>query len=602
MTTRLREYCHSLRFKIPAALFLILTVSIGITLFGTWSYERDQFIEMTNDSAKRGGQAIAQALRSAMLENNRAAIQTAVTEIAAIYEPPSRISIIDPAGRVGISSDPTLLGKTFDRYTTPSCTVCHLHPGLRPEKEAMLIKEGKSSLLRNIIKIPNSPPCYQCHPRSTEILGVLVYDAYFSRTTGILETVFVRMFLTGLITFLTLGAVLYLAIDKFIHKPITKLMDGFIQVGHGNYDFWVDENSSSEFAYMADQFNVMSRAIGRFINEIKEKNQETAILYAIVREVSETIEWERLKMIIVGLVHDIFRAGQGALLMPHPLKDNCFEIVWRDLDEKRLGHLLYSMNQGDLSLASITDEELAEWQRLKYGAHRFLDGYQRLLIPLFYQNEALGLISVRKLSGQRFSQHERAIVPALANHVAISLANAQLYHLAITDGLTSFYSKRHLFNKLESQIASQSQSAHDSFFILMLDLDHFKEVNDTYGHEAGDKVLIQVAELLKRNIRLEDIPFRYGGEEFVILVPSLQGQPTLGLEIAERLREAVEQHSFTCPEAPPLQKTISIGVACFPLHGNTAHEIVRAADEAMYRAKNHGRNQVCLAVPTTFNG
>jgi len=597
MIDRLLEYCHSLRFKMSAALLVILTISIGSAMFGIWSYERGQFIDMANATSTRIGLMVEKNLRTAMLENNRSAVQMEVDKIISDYEPNSRISIVNPGGLAAVSSDKDLLGKTFDRFSAPSCVVCHNRKGVRPEKESILLEEESRPLLRRAIKINNEPRCYQCHPESTKILGVLLYDADFSQTYGILGTIFIRMFLTGLVTFLAIGLVLFLAIDKFIHKPTAKLMDGFIQVGHGNFNSWVDENSSSEFAYMADQFNVMSRAIGRFINEIKEKNKESAILYAIVREVSETIEWERLKSIIVNLVHDIFRAEQGGLLVPHRLMENSFDIVWRDRDQKRLGHLLYNPGKSELSFASISGEELAAWQREKYSAHRFLDNYQRLLIPLFYQNEVLGLICIKKYSGQRFSPHERAITPALANHVAISLANAQLYHLAITDSLTNLYSKRHLFSKLEIQIARQNKYADDSFIILLLDLDNFKEVNDTLGHQAGDQVLIQLADLLRQNIRLGDIPFRYGGEEFVILVPAKLGQTTLGLEIAERLRSAVERHTFECLETQPLRKTVSIGVACFPLHGASANEIIQAADKAMYLAKTTGRNRVCGAEP-----
>ena len=422
-------------------------------------------------------------------------------------------------------------------------------------------------LLRNVITIPNEPECYRCHEAGRNILGVLIYDADLSRSYAMLRTVFIRMLLTGLITFLAIGLVLFLAIDKLIHKPTAKLMEGFIQVGQGNHNYWVEEESSNEFAYMADQFNVMSRAIGRYINEIKEKNRETSILYAIVREVSETIEWDRLKIIIVNLVHDIFRAEQDGLIIPHRQRDDTFDIVWRGMDDKRTGHIVYNLEPGDLALALLNSEELAEWHRDKYTTYRFLDDNRRLLIPLNYRQEPLGLISVRKSSGQRFSPHERAIIPALANHVAISLANAQLYHLAITDSLTNLYSKRHLFSKIELQVARQSKYANESFFILMMDLDHFKEVNDTYGHETGDQVLIQLAELLRRSIRLKDSAFRYGGEEFVVLVPAEQGQASLGLEIAERLRKAVAEYAFECREAQVLRKTVSIGVACFPLHG-----------------------------------
>ncbi len=182
--------------------------------------------------------------------------------------------------------------------------------------------------------------------------------------------------------------------------------------------------------------------------------------------------------------------------------------------------------------------------------------------------------------------------------MAIALANAKLYYLAITDGLTGLYSKRHLLNKLEMLAARHESHPRETFFLLMLDIDFFKKVNDTYGHEIGDQVLIQLAELIRKNLRLADTAFRYGGEEFVILVPGDQDDVTLGLKIAERLRGKVEEHVFDFadfPASPSLRQSISVGVACFPRHGATPHGIIQAADEALYEAKAKGRNQVCCA-------
>lgn len=594
MIARLIEHSRSLRFKIVASLFVVLALSIGAAMYGIWTYERDHFINLTNEEARRGAQTIEKALRSSMLKNDRKAIQEAVNEIASLYEPPSRLSIIDPGGMVEISSDPELRGRNFNRFEDRSCIVCHSSRGVRPQKDAVLLEEAGKPLLRNVIKINNGPECYQCHSSGNDILGILVYDASFVPTYALLRSVAFRMLLTGLATFLVISVVLFLAINRLIHEPIRKLMHGFIQVGNGNYDFWVDEKSSSEFGYMADQFNVMSRAIGRFIREIKGKNQETAILYSIVREVSETIEWERLRRIIIDLVHDIFKAEQNGLVVPQQKKEDCVDIIWRVKDEKRPVHRLYRPGSGeDLSFAAVTVEELEEWYRERYSHFRFLDDYQRLLVPLHYGQRSIGLICVKKVVGQRFSRHERAIVPALANHVSISLANSHLYHLAITDGLTDLYSKRHLLNKLEMLVVRNDKYLNETFFLLIMDIDHFKQVNDTYGHQVGDEVLIQMAELLRKNIRLEDIPFRYGGEEFVVLVPSAASETPLGMKIAERLRAAVEAHTFTCPGAPPLRVTISLGVASFPLHGRTADAIIRAADEALYQAKRSGRNRAC---------
>jgi len=167
--------------------------------------------------------------------------------------------------------------------------------------------------------------------------------------------------------------------------------------------------------------------------------------------------------------------------------------------------------------------------------------------------------------------------------------------MAITDGLTDLYSKRHLLNKLDILVARHDKYDTESFFLLILDLDNFKKVNDTHGHEVGDQVLVQLAEVLRKNIRFEDMPFRYGGEEFVVLVPTDQTNSNLGDIIAERLRGAVEKQIFECDDSLSLRETVSIGVAFFPLHGATTHEIIRAADNALYQAKNSGRNRVCTA-------
>lgn len=595
---RLSEHFQTIRPKIAAALFAVLAVSIAITMFGVWTYGRDRFIERSNAEAIRGGHTIEKVLRTAMLENDRAVIQREVNEIAAIYEPPSRISIININGEIAVSSDPALIGRSYDRFTSSSCNTCHLERGIKPDKTAIIINEGQSSLLRNIIKINNQPQCHQCHPASTKILGILMYDASFTSTLNLLKNVAFRMFLTGMVTFLVISIILFLAINRLIHEPINRLMKGFTEVGTGNYDYWVEESSSTEFAYMGDQFNVMNRAIGRFINEIKSKNQETSILYGFVREVSETIEWERLKKIIIDLVHEIFNAEQVGLVIPRKKKKECVDILWRVKNEKRLASLTYCTGEGELLFNAVTVKELTEWHRDQLVSPRFIDNYQRLLIPLQYNKQPIGLICIQKKQEQSFSRDERVIIPALSNHVAISLANSQLYHMAITDGLTGLYSKRHMFIKIDMMVAGDREYSGDHFFVLMMDLDHFKEVNDTYGHEVGDQVLIQLAEVMKKNIRYEDIPFRYGGEEFIVVVPatSADSTPDLGMEIAERLRAAVENHAFECgDEIPPLQKTISIGVALFPTHGKTSHEIIRAADEALYEAKNSGRNRVCSA-------
>ena len=125
----------------------------------------------------------------------------------------------------------------------------------------------------------------------------------------------------------------------------------------------------------------------------------------------------------------------------------------------------------------------------------------------------------------------------------------------------------------------------------MLDLDHFKKINDKFGHPIGDKLLAEVAELIRSKLRPQDIPNRYGGEEFVILLPSCDVD--CALTIAERLRKTIAQHVFRYDELPHIHQTVSIGVACCTDNQSCKTNIVKAADTALYKAKQTGRNRIC---------
>ncbi|MBW6521458.1 MAG: diguanylate cyclase [Desulfoarculaceae bacterium] len=597
MTLQRPEFCHSIRFKIPFLLFLILILSIGFAMFGLWHYQRNQFIDIANHEAMRGGQIIEKTLQHSMLINDRAAIQATVNEIGAIFLPPSRISIIDNNGTVRVSNDPAMVGQGFADWAKASHMDSVNLEDSATSSKAVLLQTERGPLLRNTVMIKNAPECYQCHSAKETHLGMVIYDANFSRTYAILKTVALRMLLTGLVTLLVMSFVLSWAINKYIHQPIENLSNGFMHVGEGDFDFWVDEESSTEFGYMADAFNVMSKAMGRYINEVKSKTMETSILYSIVQELSKTIEWERLQRIIINLLNQIFEGKVNGLIVPLPKKENCLDIIWQRHTDSRISRETYCLDQENLRFSGISREELLDWYRGNQQSSRFSDDLSTVLIPLEHNQASMGLLCVQREAGQEFTRHERAIIPALASHIAISLANSRLYHMANTDGLTDLYAKRYFLNKLEAlEIQHQNNpDSHSAWFAIMLDIDHFKAVNDTHGHQVGDDVLVQLAEIMRQNIRFEDIAFRYGGEEFIILVPVTGDDHQLGPEIAERLRTKVADHSFACQDGTILAVTISLGVSHFPGNGTTAAEFVKAADVALYKAKDKGRNQVQIA-------
>jgi diguanylate cyclase (GGDEF)-like protein len=169
--------------------------------------------------------------------------------------------------------------------------------------------------------------------------------------------------------------------------------------------------------------------------------------------------------------------------------------------------------------------------------------------------------------------------------------NRELQRISISDGLTGLYNHRHIHGLLREEFERASRME-TMLTVAMFDLDHFKAVNDTYGHQAGDRVLQQFADLLRQNARDIDRLGRYGGEEFLALLPAtdLDG----GMVFVERVRAAVEKHAFNIATDHPIRMTVSAGIALYPHERVTNTEmLVHLADEAMYAAKARGRNRVC---------
>jgi diguanylate cyclase (GGDEF)-like protein len=164
--------------------------------------------------------------------------------------------------------------------------------------------------------------------------------------------------------------------------------------------------------------------------------------------------------------------------------------------------------------------------------------------------------------------------------------------LSLTDPLTGLWNYRYLRESLRREVERASRFGR-TLAVLVLDLDHFKEVNDTYGHAAGDAVLGEFARRIRIGLREVDVAFRQGGEEFVVLLPETDAYG--GAIVAERLGAAVRDRPVSIEMRGSIPVTVSIGVAVFPEHGKTAQEVLQAADDALYAAKNAGRDTHCVA-------
>lgn len=218
-----------------------------------------------------------------------------------------------------------------------------------------------------------------------------------------------------------------------------------------------------------------------------------------------------------------------------------------------------------------------------------------ICIPMMAHGETTGLL-VLESRGTAISEATQRLAILVAERIGLALSNLQLHeklrNQAIRDPLTAMYNRRYFEETAARELLRAGESG-SSVGVIMIDVDHFKRFNDSYGHEAGDAVLQRVGLVLQSNTRVEDVVCRYGGEEFVMLLPGLP--PNVIVERAESLREAVGELTVRFHGETLAKVTISCGVSLFPDQGRGCAELIEAADHALYQAKQAGRNRVEVA-------
>lgn len=241
---------------------------------------------------------------------------------------------------------------------------------------------------------------------------------------------------------------------------------------------------------------------------------------------------------------------------------------------------------------AVVISDTKEYASFKHPPHDRIKSW--LGLPLIYRQQIIGLLSLdSEQTGFFTDQHaHRAVI--FADQVALALENARLFErmrqMAITDSLTQLNNRRQFFDLVKIEFERSLRYEHE-LVIIMLDLDHFKKVNDTWGHQVGDEVLQQVAMLCKQSLRVMDIIGRYGGEEFVIAMPETNREAAA--QTAERLRQTIADSPIDT-RAGSLRITASLGAALADKNLTSLDVLLSNADEALYHAKRQGRNRVCF--------
>ena len=346
---------------------------------------------------------------------------------------------------------------------------------------------------------------------------------------------------------------------------------------------------------------------------LERKIKELSVFHEVGKALTSTLDLSEVLQTIMEKVSSFFRPDTWSLLL---IDDETGELYFE-----------IATGEGSESLRNVRlkpGEGIAGWVAARgeplivpnVGADpRFaprLDEMTKIqtrsvvCVPVRGREKILGVIElVNYVAELRLSEDDVFRLQALADYAAIAIENARyvqrIQELTITDDCTKLYNSRHLHSILEAEVY-RSTRYHYEFSLIFIDLDYFKRINDRHGHLVGSKLLAQLGQLIKQHLRLIDFGFRYGGDEFVILLP--QTPKRSATNVARRLHQLIARHTFLQEEGLNITITASLGVASFPDDAQNKEDLIRLADQAMYMVKDNHRNNIAVAnqgllVPST---
>ena len=340
------------------------------------------------------------------------------------------------------------------------------------------------------------------------------------------------------------------------------------------------------------------------LRELERTVRELQAFNEIGRTLASTLDLHEVLSLIMERVSGVLRPGHWSLLLVDEVRQELlFEIVIGEGAE-RLKEMRLPVGEGIAGHVALSGEPLllADARADPRFAGRFDEASgivtgSVLAVPLVSRGRVLGVIELVNPQGARpFDSDDLRIARALSDYAAIAIDNARAYQrireLTLRDDHTGLFNARHLWQQLASEVERTKRTGRP-FSLVFLDLDRFKAVNDRHGHQAGSAVLREVGELIRRRIRSIDVPVRYGGDEFVVLLPETDRAGARA--VAGHLREAINAEVFLGSRDLAVQVTASFGIATFPGDGAGAEDLLQMADAAMYHVKETTRNAIAQA-------
>ena len=458
--------------------------------------------------------------------------------------------------------------------------------------------------------------CLSCHNvKRGETLGAISmeFDISNMRSDGML-TILKILGINLLFIIVALILINYY-VSPFI-QLFSNLQEGIRKAYRGDFTYEfksrvggdagkVVQQLNTLFHKMHDTFGEIKINLATFVTQESISDDPLHEAKTVINELSDiykfkkTIELDENKKVVYTRIRDILKS-----------KFNLTHFAMYEVNNKHNKRTLIYLS--DYQLESICHENVINDDAQKCRAHRTgsnvistefedlcktctADDIHYICLPFAINEEASLLISITSKEKSDIAKFT-SYIPSIKNYLEAAkpviesqILMEKLHDSSLRDGMTNLYNRRFLEEFID-QLMSQAQREDNDYHIMMIDVDFFKMVNDTYGHDVGDTVIVALSKILKENIREADLAIRYGGEEFLILLHNSTNEGAL--KVAKKIHDAFGKLIFEVGVNEKLQKTISIGMSKFQEDGDTIWKCIKYADTALYEAKNTGRNKI----------
>lgn len=407
-------------------------------------------------------------------------------------------------------------------------------------------------------------------------------------------------FLASAVISILIGISLYFLFHFMFTRRVKSVSEAAMRFAAGHVEVRAKDEGTDEIGYLATSFNLLAEEITNWRDNLEEmasnRLNELLVLFDIVNTISQSLDLKTVLPVVLDRVVENIGTHKGAVVLVGNDGRSLSMVAQRGLSDESI-RLITESGQGYVGDVILRNKPMRiSEQEDESTSSTGLENdniASALVVPISARGVVLGVLAVYSEKKNKFTDENEALLAMIGNQVSVAVLNAQLYQktldLAQHDGLTGLSNRRYLMERL-SQEMERAERYQTSLSVIMLDLDKFKSFNDSYGHVKGDELLKAFSAMVKKAVRSTDIPGRYGGEEFCVVLPntSVKG----ALVIAERIRASMEALRIPLDDGqPPVGRTASIGVAEFSA-GDSIEKLLSHADAALYQAKEGGRNRV----------